>query len=60
VVEAVGVKSIDIESWYCVDGRCPAIIDKRIAYGDQDHLGPEYIIDLEPLLGESLRLDGLR
>ncbi len=60
VVEGVGVKSIDIEPWYCADGRCPAIIDKRIAYGDRDHLGPQYVTDLEPLLAASLQVAGLR
>ena len=60
VVRAAGATYIDAEPWYCFNGRCPVIIDNRIAYRDHDHLEPQYVNDLEPLLAAALTSAGLR
>jgi hypothetical protein len=57
---SMAARYVDISPWYCVDNRCPAIIDGRIAYQDHDHLSPQYVRDLEPVLAVALRVAGLR
>ena len=59
VVEAAGGTYIDVAPWFCVDGRCPVIIDKRIAYANGGHISAQYATDLEPLLAAKLRAAGL-
>jgi peptidoglycan/LPS O-acetylase OafA/YrhL len=60
VVSAAGATYIDAEPWFCFNGRCPVIIDNRIAYRDHDHLEPQYVEDLEPLLAAELTSTGMR
>ncbi len=60
VVTAAGGIYVDVEPWFCIDGKCPLIIDKRIVYRDHDHLAPQYVADVEPLLAATLRSKGLR
>jgi hypothetical protein len=54
------VSFIDTEDWFCVQGRCPLIVDGRMVYHDLDHVSAQYASDLEPLLAASLRVNGLR
>ncbi len=60
VDQSFGATYIDVEPWFCVDGKCPVIIDKRVAYRDVQHLSPEYVSDLVPILSATLRAAGLR
>ena len=60
VVGASGAAFIDVEPWYCVGGRCPVIIGGTIAYRDNDHLEPQYVRVVEPLLAARLKRIGLR
>jgi hypothetical protein len=58
-VRATGATAIDIEPWFCADGRCPVIIDHRVAYANYGHLSPQYVRDLEPLLAAELKSAGI-
>jgi hypothetical protein len=60
VARAAGATYVNVEPWFCVNGRCPVIIDNRIAYRDHDHLAPQYVSDLEPLLAATFASVGLR
>ncbi len=51
---------VDVEPWYCVEGRCPAIIGTTIAYRDNDHLEPQYVRVVEPLLAANFKRSGLQ
>ena len=49
----------DVTPWFCVANRCPPIINDVIAYRDQQHLTPEYVTSLEPLLAAALARVGV-
>jgi SGNH domain (fused to AT3 domains) len=59
VVEAASGTYIDVAPWFCIDGKCPVIIDNRIAYAKGGHVSAQYAADLEPLLAAELRSAGL-
>jgi peptidoglycan/LPS O-acetylase OafA/YrhL len=52
--EAAGVTTIDTEPWFCVDGRCPLIVDGIIVYRDLHHVSTPYSKSLATLLFEAL------
>jgi hypothetical protein len=60
VVRAAGATFVDTEPWFCIDARCPVIIDHRIAYADDSHVSAQYASDLKPLVAATLETAGLR
>jgi peptidoglycan/LPS O-acetylase OafA/YrhL len=52
--EAWGAHIVDTEPWFCVDGRCPLIVDGMAVYRDGHHVSTPYIASLVVLLGEAL------
>lgn len=51
-----GATYLDVEDWFCADGRCPTVIGSRVAYQDSNHVSRTYALHLaEPLAGR-LRL----
>lgn len=58
-VESLGGVYIDIAPWFCAENRCPPIINRIIAYRDYQHLSPEYVTALEPLLAAALARAGV-
>ena len=59
-VPAAGAVYVDTEPWFCVEQRCPVIIDGRIAYRDHSHLSRQYVSHLEPLVTATFASLGLR
>jgi len=49
-----GATVIDPTPWFCTDQVCPAVIDNKIVYRDNDHITATYATWLAPQLGEAL------
>ncbi|MGY2129893.1 acyltransferase family protein [Blastococcus sp. SYSU DS0617] len=47
---AVGATWVATEDWFCVDGRCPAVVGTTPVYVDEMHLTAEYSRKLAPQL----------
>jgi peptidoglycan/LPS O-acetylase OafA/YrhL len=49
------VKLLDLNRYFCVDGRCPAVIGQVIVYRGQQHVTSTYMRTLAPYLEQELR-----
>ncbi|GAA2301370.1 acyltransferase family protein [Glycomyces scopariae] len=49
-----GAAVVDTEPWFCLDGRCPLVVEGMAVYRDGHHVSTPYIASLATLLGESL------
>ena len=54
---AAGASYVDPEPWFCVDGRCPAVVGSTPVYTDGRHLTTAYARRLVPQLDRAL--DGI-
>lgn len=52
--DAAGVEYIDTESWFCVDGQCPAFVGSTPVRTDSGHLTVQYSASLAPAIEEAL------
>ena len=52
--EAAGATVIDTEPWFCLDGKCPFIVEDMLVYRDGHHVSTPYAASLAPLLGDAL------
>jgi peptidoglycan/LPS O-acetylase OafA/YrhL len=52
--QAMGVQVIDPTAWFCTARGCPAIVGNVLVYRDSDHVIPQYVEWLAPLLGADL------
>jgi peptidoglycan/LPS O-acetylase OafA/YrhL len=52
---ANGAGYVDVLPWFCVDGRCPAVIGRTPVYWDGFHITAAYSRTLTDLLAPSLR-----
>jgi peptidoglycan/LPS O-acetylase OafA/YrhL len=50
-----GVKLLDLSRYFCLDGRCPAVIGHVIVYRGQQHVTATYMRTLAPFLEDELR-----
>jgi hypothetical protein len=50
VIEAAGGHYVDVGSWLCTRAACPAVIGDVLVHRDDNHLTPEVVRWLEPLL----------
>jgi hypothetical protein len=48
VAAATGVRAIDPEQWFCIDGVCPTFVGNTPVYGDGQHLTAEYARRIAP------------
>jgi hypothetical protein len=56
VAAATGTTAIDPEQWFCIDGRCPAVIGSTPVYFDGRHITVEYAERIGPDVVASLGL----
>ncbi|GAA2301375.1 acyltransferase family protein [Glycomyces scopariae] len=49
-----GATVIETGEWFCLDGRCPLIVDGIVVYRDTHHMSTPYAKSLTPLLAEAL------
>ncbi|MEX2290113.1 MAG: acyltransferase family protein [Mycobacteriales bacterium] len=52
----VGATYVDPEPWFCVDGRCPAVVGRTPVYTDGRHLTHAYARRLAPLIASALKV----
>ncbi|GAA1684143.1 SGNH hydrolase domain-containing protein [Glycomyces endophyticus] len=52
--EAAGAQVVDTEQWFCLDGRCPLVVEGMAVYRDGHHVSTPYAASLAVLLGEAL------
>jgi peptidoglycan/LPS O-acetylase OafA/YrhL len=52
--EAADAQVIDTEPWFCVDDRCPLIVDGIAVYRDKHHISTPYSHYLTDVLGAAL------
>jgi len=50
-----GASYVDPEPWFCVEGRCPAVVGSTPVYTDGRHLTEAYALRLAPHLARALR-----
>ena len=51
-----GARYVDPEPWFCVDGRCPAVVGSTPVYTDGKHLTAAYARRLAPHLADALQV----
>jgi peptidoglycan/LPS O-acetylase OafA/YrhL len=49
------VRLLDLSRYFCLDGRCPAVIGQVIVYRGQQHVTSTYMRTLAPFLEQELR-----
>ncbi|HEU5127462.1 MAG TPA: acyltransferase family protein [Glycomyces sp.] len=52
--EAAGVQIIDTADWFCIDGRCPLIVEGMLVYRDTHHISTPYSKSLSTVFREAL------
>jgi peptidoglycan/LPS O-acetylase OafA/YrhL len=56
VAAETGVRAIDPEPWFCVDGRCPSIVGSTAVYFDGGHITAEWARRIAPqVVGAALQ-----
>jgi peptidoglycan/LPS O-acetylase OafA/YrhL len=58
-VERSGARYVDPTPWFCVDGRCPAVVGTTPVHFDGSHLTQAHARRLAPLLADALPLEAL-
>ena len=49
-----GVELVSSLDWFCVDDRCPAIVDGRLTRSDMVHPGQPYLESIEAVMAEAI------
>ncbi|MDA1362543.1 SGNH hydrolase domain-containing protein [Glycomyces luteolus] len=52
--QELGVTVVEPTGWFCVDGKCPVIVDGMMVYRDKHHISTPYMRSIASLLAEQL------
>jgi hypothetical protein len=55
-VQSLGMTFVDVRPWFCVAGRCPAVIGNVIPLRDREHVTVEYSQQLAEPIARALGL----
>ena len=50
-IEGAGGQYVSLDELFCVDSRCPAIVDNTVVFVDGSHMTKQYTLQLAPALG---------